>query len=194
VIDLKILRDDPERVRLSQKVSGESVEIVDQLLALDEARRSAITDFEALRAEQKYSLKVCGRSKREMRRQFSWRALKELSARVKIADALRAEAEIAANEALLQIHNLISPEAPVGGEADFVVLNMSVPLAILRQMVLWQRIMLNLARFLKQLIPSAEQSIWFTLLLFNWSRSLLLEFALVNYAISSATQKLASFP
>ena len=35
MIDLKILREDPERVRLSQKVRGESVEIVDQLLALD---------------------------------------------------------------------------------------------------------------------------------------------------------------
>ena len=52
MIDLKILRDDPERVRLSQKVRGESVEIVDQLLALDEARRAAITVFESLRAEQ----------------------------------------------------------------------------------------------------------------------------------------------
>ena len=63
MIDLKILRDDPERVRLSQKVRGESVEVVDELLALDEARRVAITTFEALRAEQNVLSKSVGATK-----------------------------------------------------------------------------------------------------------------------------------
>ena len=63
MIDLKILREDPERVRLSQKVRGENVEIVDQLLELDEARRVAITTFEALRAEQNILSKSIGAAK-----------------------------------------------------------------------------------------------------------------------------------
>ena len=121
MIDLKILREDPERVRQSQKVRGESVEIVDQLLALDEARRSAITTFETLRAEQNLLSKSVGAAKGDEKVALLESA-KELSARVKEADAARAAAEAAADAALLQIHNLISPEAPVGGEADFVVL------------------------------------------------------------------------
>ena len=121
MIDLKILREDPDRVRQSQKVRGESVEIVDQLLALDEARRSAITTFEALRAEQNLLSKSVGAAKGDEKAALLESA-KELSARVKEADAARAAAEAAADAALLQIHNLISPEAPVGGEADFVVL------------------------------------------------------------------------
>ena len=121
MIDLKILREDPERVRQSQKVRGENVEIVDQLLALDEARRSAITTFEALRAEQNILSISVGAAKGDEKAALLESA-KELSARVKEADAARAAAEAAADAALLQIHNLISPEAPVGGEADFVVL------------------------------------------------------------------------
>ena len=63
MIDLKILREDPDRVRQSQKVRGESVEIVDQLLVLDEARRTAITTFETLRAEQNVLSKSVGAAK-----------------------------------------------------------------------------------------------------------------------------------
>ena len=53
MIDVKVLRTDPDRVRASQRARGESVELVDDLLAADEARRTAITRFEELRAEQK---------------------------------------------------------------------------------------------------------------------------------------------
>ena len=86
MIDLKILRDDPERVRLSQRVRGESVEIVDQLLALDEARRTAITTFEALRAEQNILSKSVGAARGDEKVALLESA-KELSSKVKLADS-----------------------------------------------------------------------------------------------------------
>ena len=52
MIDLKILRENPDAVRHSQKVRGEDIDVVDQLLAADSSSRAAITEFEALRAEQ----------------------------------------------------------------------------------------------------------------------------------------------
>ena len=52
MIDVKLLRDNPELVKASQKARGESQDLVDQALAADEKRRSAIVEFEALRAEQ----------------------------------------------------------------------------------------------------------------------------------------------
>ena len=82
MIDLKILREDPERVRLSQKVRGESVEVVDQLLELDEARRVAITTFEALRAEQNILSKSVGAAKGDEKTALLEKA-KDLSTRVK---------------------------------------------------------------------------------------------------------------
>ena len=63
MIDLKVLREDPERVRQSQRVRGENPELVDQLLVADTARREAITAFEALRAEQNQLSKSVGAAK-----------------------------------------------------------------------------------------------------------------------------------
>ena len=53
MIDPKWLRTDPDRIRRSQAARGASVELVDDLITADEARRSAILSFETLRAEQK---------------------------------------------------------------------------------------------------------------------------------------------
>ena len=186
MIDLKILREDPERVRLSQKVRGESVEIVDQLLALDEARRSAITTFEALRAEQNLLSKSVGAAKGEEKAALLQSA-KELSARVKEADAARATAEAAADAALLQIHNLISPEAPVGGEADFVVLEHVGTPRDFSQAGFEPKDHVELGKILKAIDTERGAKVSGSRSYYLTGVGALLEFALVNYAISSAT-------
>ena len=53
MIDLRLLREDPDALRASQRARGESEAAVDDLLAADEGRRAAVQRFEALRAEQK---------------------------------------------------------------------------------------------------------------------------------------------
>ncbi len=53
MIDPRVLRDDPDRVRAAQAKRGLSADVVDRALAADEARRAAIASFETLRAEQK---------------------------------------------------------------------------------------------------------------------------------------------
>jgi len=53
VIDLRLLREDPDLIRASQRVRGESTEPVETLLRADEDRRAATQRFEAVRAEQK---------------------------------------------------------------------------------------------------------------------------------------------
>ena len=63
MIDLKVLRDSPDVVRNSQKLRGEDVALVDQLIAADAAARTAITDFETLRAEQNILSKSVGSAK-----------------------------------------------------------------------------------------------------------------------------------
>ena len=52
MIDLKVIRDNPEAARASQKVRGEDPTLIDQVIAADDARRTALTAFEALRAQQ----------------------------------------------------------------------------------------------------------------------------------------------
>ena len=63
MIDLKVLRDNPDVVRNSQKLRGEDVALVDQLIAADAAARTALTDFETLRAEQNILSKSVGSAK-----------------------------------------------------------------------------------------------------------------------------------
>mgnify|MGYP000654438924 CR=1 FL=1 len=58
MIDLKALRENPDLFRASQKVRGEDPALIDQLIQADDLRRTAITEFEALRAEEERSIEV----------------------------------------------------------------------------------------------------------------------------------------
>ena len=121
MIDLKALREDPEAFRSSQKVRGGDVAVIDQLLAADDARREAIANFESLRAEQNTLSKSVGAAKGDEKNSLLENA-KKLSALVKEADSKRAIAEESAHKLSLEVANLIDPEAPIGGEADFKVI------------------------------------------------------------------------
>ena len=52
MIDLRLLRDEPDKIRASQRMRGESTSVVDDLLHADEQRRLATQRFELVRAEQ----------------------------------------------------------------------------------------------------------------------------------------------
>jgi seryl-tRNA synthetase len=121
VIDLRVLRDDPDLARAAQRRRGEPSALVDQLLEADEHRRAAIAAFERLRAEQKVLGKQVGRASGEERATVLERT-KELSGAVKAAEAEQTEAAAEVHRLLLMLPNLASPEAPAGGEDDYVVL------------------------------------------------------------------------
>ena len=84
MIDLKILRDNPEAIRQSQRARGAKVEVVDAAIAADQKRRSAIVDFERVRAEQNALSKSIGSAKGDEKNQLLGKA-KELAAAVKVA-------------------------------------------------------------------------------------------------------------
>jgi seryl-tRNA synthetase len=121
VIDLRILRDDPERVRTAQSKRGAPPELVDQLLDADERRRSAIADFERLRAEQKSLGKQIPKAQGEERQALLTRT-KELSGAVKEAEAAQGVADEEFRALWLRLPNLAAPESPSGGEDDYAVL------------------------------------------------------------------------
>lgn len=121
MIDLKILRENPDLVRQSQRARGASVEIVDAALAADQQRRNAIVEFEKVRSEQNALSKSIGGAKGDEKNGLLAKA-KDLAAAVKEADALRAEAEAHADKVLGELANIADTRAPIGGEEDFVVL------------------------------------------------------------------------
>ena len=121
MIDLKLLREDPDRVRASQRARGEDPGLVDGLLAADTARRAAISAADNLRAEQKAASKRVGSASPEDRPALLATA-KELAERVKAAETDQAAAEQAMTAAHMAIGNVIVDGVPAGGEDDFVVL------------------------------------------------------------------------
>jgi seryl-tRNA synthetase len=122
VIDLRLLRENPEAVRASQRARGEDPSLVDVLLAADAARRAAVTKADNLRAEQKAASRKVGKAAPEERPALLEQA-KELAERVKAAEAEQAEAARAFTEAHMAISNVILDGVPAGGEDDYVVLD-----------------------------------------------------------------------
>ena len=85
MIDLRLLRENPDVVRASQRARGASEAIVDELLDADERRRSAVARFESLRAEQKQLGKQMPKATGEEKAALLART-KELAAEVKAAE------------------------------------------------------------------------------------------------------------
>ncbi len=121
MIDLAQLRDNPDLFRASQRARGASVELVDEVLAADTARRAAITAFEDARADQKsFSSQIAKAPKDEKPALIA--EGKEKSAKVKALQAESDEAAFAFDSLASKLPNLIIDGIPAGGEENFVTL------------------------------------------------------------------------
>ena len=121
MIDLKIVRDDPDLVRASQRKRGEDPALVDSLLDADTSRRAAVLEADNLRAEQKGFGKQVGKASGDEKTALLARG-KELAEGVKAAVARQSAADEQFKAAHLAISNVVADEAPAGGEDDYVVL------------------------------------------------------------------------
>ena len=121
MIDLQLLRQDPDVVRASQVARGADPHLVEAGLDADARRRSALTGYETLRAEQKSLGKQVAQASGD-EKQALLAHTKDLAARVK---ALQADADAAgerATELARRIGNVVEDGVPSGGEDDYVVL------------------------------------------------------------------------
>lgn len=187
MIDIKVLRDNPDLVRASQRGRGESVELVNQVLASDDARRAAIVEFERLRAEQNIFSKSVGATKGDERTALL-EAGKALSAEVKVADQKRSEAESACRDLTLLLSNLLDPAAPIGDEADFVVLEHVGTPRDFAAAGFEPKDHMELGKLLGAIDTERGAKVSGARFYYLTGVGALLEFALVNYAISSAVK------
>ncbi len=122
MIDPKVLRTDPDRLRASQLARGESVDLVDEAISADEARRAAIGAFESARAEQKSLGAQVARAKGDEKAQLLART-KVLSAQVKELSVTVAAAETQVDEVMKRFGNIVIDGVPTGGEDDLYVID-----------------------------------------------------------------------
>ncbi|MQA61653.1 MAG: serine--tRNA ligase [Actinophytocola sp.] len=121
MIDPRILRENPDVVRASQRNRGEDEGVVDKLLSLDQRRRSAIARADTLRAEQKQLGRQIGKAAGDERDALLAKG-KELAAEVKAAEAEQAQTSEEFAELHGRVPNVVHPDAPAGGEDDYLVL------------------------------------------------------------------------
>lgn len=187
MIDLKVLRETPDVVRHSQKVRGEDVSVVDQLLDADAIARTALSEFETLRAEQNALSKSVGAAKGDEKAALLENA-KDLASRVKAADTKRSELEAKAREYLLKISNLIDLDAPVGGEEDFKVIEEIGKPRDFKSEGFEAKDHVEIGKVLKAIDTERGAKVAGSRSYYLTGSGAMLEFALVNYAISSAVK------
>jgi seryl-tRNA synthetase len=184
MIDIKFLRENPDVVRASQKARGEDDSIIGKVLAADEVRKSTLDQFETLRAEQNLLSKSVASAKGEEKTALLESA-KTLAAKVKEADVKRAQAELEAKALIMQISNVLDPQAPIGNEEDFVVLEtVGKP----RNFDFQPRDHVELGKLLGAIDTERGAKVAGSRSYYLTGVGAMLEFALVNLAITSANK------
>jgi len=123
MLDLNLIREQPDVVRQSMSARQMDSSPVDAVLALDEQRRSLIQDVEALKAERNAVSKEIGRMQDPAERQAKIEAMRLVGERISgLDERLRqVEEELTANQAV--IPNLPDPRTPYGkDDSENVVL------------------------------------------------------------------------
>jgi seryl-tRNA synthetase len=184
MIDIKLIRENPELVKSSQRGRGEDESIVERLLELDTKRREAVSAFETVRAEQNVLSKSVGAAKGDEKAALLEKA-KGLAAQVKEADAKRAELEAQTNEVAKLLSNVLDPEAPIGGEADFKIIeHVGEP----RKFDFEPKDHVELGKLLGAIDTERGAKVAGARSYYLTGPGALLELALVNYAIQQATK------
>ncbi len=201
MIDLRIVRDDPKRVRASQTARGEDPSIVDRLLVADEARRTASQRYDELRNNQKTLSKSIGPLQGRIKNATSDvdRAIAQseldvlmdrattLSNDLKAAEAVRDEADQIATALLLELSNLIDDDAPRGGEDDFTLIGEYGERPDFAALGFEPRDHVELGEILGAIDIERGAKVSGSRFYYLTGPGALLELALVNFAIARAT-------
>jgi len=115
MIDIRILRDNPEIVKEAVRKKQVKVD-VEKIISLDEKRRGLIQELEPLRAEQNKSSKTAPEAEK-------LEGLKELKNKIKTSESELKKIEEEFEELIYLIPNIPAPDVPEGeGENDNVTL------------------------------------------------------------------------
>jgi len=125
MLDIKIIRDNPESVRAAMQTLGADDAPVSLVVRLDERRRAILAQVESLRAERNTGSKRVGQLIRDGKRVEGEELRHQMS---RIGDEIRAldeelgQVEAALNDAMLRIPNLPHPSVPFGrDERDNII-------------------------------------------------------------------------
>ncbi len=119
MIDIALLRSDPDRVRknIEKKFQHQKLPLVDEALALDEKRRALQTEGDTLRAARNTLSKQIGMLMREKKTEEAEAVKAQVNANAARLSEIEAETEETSarlKAVMMRIPNIISDETPVG--------------------------------------------------------------------------------
>ena len=123
MLDINLIREQPEIVRTALKNRQMDVSPVDVILQLDEKRRALLSEVEKLKAERNVVSKEIGQMKDAAARQSRIEAMRVVGDRIGALDKEVSEVDVQLNTVASGIPNIPDPSTPVGkDESENVVL------------------------------------------------------------------------
>lgn len=118
MLDINLIRENPEIVRQSLKVRQMETSPVDAVLELDEQRRALIQEVEGLKAERNAVSKEIGRMKDPAERQAKIEAMRQVGDQISALDEKLRQIEIQLEENLSIIPNIPDERTPYGKDEE----------------------------------------------------------------------------
>jgi len=118
MLDLKLFREDPERIRAGLAARGNTLDI-QPIIDLDSERRNIIAEADALKNERKTASKKIGELKKageDAEPQMA--AVRALGEKISAFDARLAELETELHDRVLGVPNIPGPDTPAGLTED----------------------------------------------------------------------------
>jgi seryl-tRNA synthetase len=115
VLDIKLIRDNPEIVREAMKKRGESTSL-DQIMSLDEQRRQLLHEMETHRAHRNEVSKQLGKMADKPAKLIA--EMRQLGEKVTSLEAEISRVESELNDFLLRLPNIPAADVPVGKDTQ----------------------------------------------------------------------------
>ncbi|HNZ14722.1 MAG TPA: serine--tRNA ligase, partial [Anaerolineaceae bacterium] len=116
MLDIKLIRENPEIVREALQKRHMEIEVVDEVIALDERRRAIILDVEGKKAERNIASKEIGKMKDKEAREAKIAATRELGDEIARLDEELKGVEEALYAAVAGIPNIPDASVPYGAD------------------------------------------------------------------------------
>lgn len=132
MLDINLLRSDPDRVRIAARRRGGSAEFVDRVLELDAQRRRSLTNVEGLKAEKnELTMSISHAADRGAEAKRLKPQIAELDERIAAASEKLPWFEAQIDAALADVPNVLDPTVPDGSDehANVVVRTWGKPRA-----------------------------------------------------------------
>ena len=118
MLDLNLIRENPDLVRTALRNRQMEVSPVDDILRQDEKRRSLLTQVERLKAERNAVSKEIGKMKEPAEREKKIAAMREVGDRIAALDREVSEVEAELQAIVSAIPNIPDERTPVGASED----------------------------------------------------------------------------